>query len=173
MITLEATGLLQNTAPMQLDLAWPADTTTPHFVATGSLGSMNLSLMNRMTEPIADLQIDSGKVNRLTFRITGDSIEAETELSLLYDDLQIELLRLKEGKIRERKLLSTVLDDLVLIPNNPHLGQTRIGTGTTLRDPYRSQFNYLWKSIETGIKSTLIGRHLKHDRPHRPSRKRF
>lgn len=173
MITLGATGLLQNTAQMQLDLAWPVDTTAPHFVATGSLGSMNLSLMNRMTEPIADLQIDSGEVNRLTFRITGDSIEAETELTLLYDDLQIELLHLKEGKIRERKLLSTVLDDLVLIPNNPHLGQTRIGTGTTLRDPYRSQFNYLWKSIETGIKSTLIGRHPKHDRPHRPSRKRF
>ena len=151
------------------------------FQATDALSAMlDASGAARLDEGAA-WQIEKGKTYYFTkegtqcaaFRITGDSIEAETELTLLYDNLQIELLRLKEGKIRERKLLSTVLDDLVLIPNNPHLGQTRIGTGTTLRDPYRSQFNYLWKSIETGIKSTLIGRHLKHDRPHRPSRKRF
>ena len=172
-INFEANGLFQHTVPMRLSISWPADTTEPHFVATGELDSMDLSLMNSITEPIADLKIDSGRLQRLTFRIEGDSTEAETELTMLYDSLQIELIHRKNGKIHERKLFSTVLDDFVLIPDNPHLGQTRIGTGTTLRNPYRSQFNYLWKSIETGIKSTLIDRHIKHDKPHRSRRKHF
>lgn len=172
-INFEANGLFQHTVPMRLSISWPADTTEPHFVAIGELDSMALSLMNSITEPIADLKIDSGRLQRLTFRIEGDSTEAETELTMLYDNLQIELIHRKDGKIRERKLLSTVLDDFVLIPDNPHLGQTRIGTGTTLRNPYRSQFNYLWKSIETGIKSTLINRHIKHDKPYRSRHKHF
>ena len=172
-INFEANGLFQHAVPMRLSISWPADTTEPHFVATGELDSMALSLMNSITEPIADLKIDSGRLQRLTFRIEGDSTEAETELSMLYNNLRIELIHRKDGKIRERKLFSTVLDDFVLIPNNPHLGQTRIGTGTTLRNPYRSQFNYLWKSIETGIKSTLINRHIKHDKPYRSRHKHF
>ena len=172
-INFEANGLFQHTVPMRLSISWPADTTKPHFVATGELDSMDLSLMNSITEPIADLKIDSGRLQRLTFRIEGDSTEAETELTMLYDSLQIELIHRKNGKIHERKLFSTVLDDFVLISDNPHLGQTRIGTGTTLRNPYRSQFNYLWKSIETGIKSTLINRHIKHDKPYRSRHKHF
>lgn len=172
-IVIQANGLLQNTVSMQLNLVWPAGASQPQFVATGKMGSMNLSLMNSITIPIADLQIDRGKVHQLSFRITGDSTQAETELTMLYDSLQIELIHRKNGIVRERKLLSTVLDDFILIPNNPHLGKTRIGTGTTLRNPYRSQFNYLWKSIETGIKSMLIDRHIKHDKPHRSRRKHF
>lgn len=172
-IVIQANGLLQNTVSMQLNLVWPAGASQPQFVATGKMGSMNLSLMNSITIPIADLQIDRGKVHQLSFRITGDSTQAETELTMLYDSLQIELIHRKNGIVRERKLLSTVLDDFILIPNNPHLGKTRIGTGTTLRNPYRSQFNYLWKSIETGIKSMLIDRHIKHDKPHRSRHKNF
>ena len=172
-IVIQANGLLQNTVPMQLDLVWPAGSSQPQFIATGKMGSMDLSLMNSITIPIADLQIDRGKVHQLSFRITGDSTQAETELTMLYDSLQIELIHRKNGIVRERKLLSTVLDDFILIPDNPHLGKTRIGTGTTLRNPYRSQFNYLWKSIETGIKSTLIDRHIKHDKPHRSRYKNF
>lgn len=54
-------------------------------------------------------------------------------------------------------MLSAIVDDLLIRTGNPEDGVTRTGEGATERDPYRSQFNYLWKSLMPGIKQTVVG----------------
>ena len=168
-LTIRSTGKLMELANLQTTINFSLQDTSEQFTVNGQLGSLAMDQLNRLTEPLANLSIQNGRIDTLIFNITGNKHSSAVDLKLLYNGLEIELIKDHDGQIRQRRLLSEAINDWVVYSSNPQYGRTRIGTGTALRDPYKSQFNYLWKSLWPGLKSTLI-KHRDRDKTHRQER---
>lgn len=168
-LTIRSTGKLMGLANLQTTINFSLQDTSEQFTVNGQLGSLAMNQLNRLTEPLANLSIQNGRIDTLIFNITGNKHSSAVDLKLLYNGLKIELIKDHDGQIRQRRLLSEAIHDWVVYSSNPQYGTTRIGTGTTDRDPYKSQFNYLWKSLWPGLKSTLI-KHRDRDKTHRQER---
>lgn len=168
-LTIRSTGKLMGLANLQTTINFSLQDTSEQFTVNGQLGSLAMNQLNTLTEPLANLSIQNGRIDTLIFNITGNKHSSAVDLKLLYNGLEIELIKDHDGQIRQRRLLSEAINDWILYSSNPQYGRTRIGTGTALRDPYKSQFNYLWKSLWPGLKSTLI-KHRDRDKTHRQER---
>lgn len=168
-LTIRSTGKLMELANLQTTINFSLQDTSEQFTVNGQLGSLAMDQLNRLTEPLANLSIQNGRIDTLIFNITGNKHSSAVDLKLLYNGLEIELIKDHDGQIRQRRLLSEAINDWGVYSSNPQYGRTRIGTGTALRDPYKSQFNYLWKSLWPGLKSTLI-KHRDRDKTHRQER---
>ena len=162
--TIKAQGKLMNRGRMQATFTLPVDSTDNDFTVTGRLGPLNAEALNPITEPLTNLYIDNGRINGMNFSIAGNAMQSSVTLELRYDSLNVAWMKNENGRLQERKFLSAVLDGLVLTHSNPDSQGMRTGSGTTERDQYRSQFNYLWKSLLPGVKSTLMGRDRKRHR---------
>lgn len=168
-LTIRSTGKLMGLANLQTTINFSLQDTSEQFTVNGQLGSLAMNQLNTLTEPLANLSIQNGRIDTLIFNITGNKHSSAVDLKLLYNGLEIELIKDHDGQIRQRRLLSEAINDWILYSSNPQYGRTRIGTGTALRDPYKSQFNYLWKSLWPGLKSMLI-KHRDRDKTHRQER---
>ena len=168
-LTIRSTGKLMGLANLQTTINFSLQDTSEQFTVNGQLGSLAMDQLNTLTEPLANLSIQNGRIDSMIFNITGNKHSSAVDLKLLYNDLEIELIKDHDGQIRQRRLLSEAINDWVVYSSNPQYGTTRIGTGTALRDPYKSQFNYLWKSLWPGLKSTLI-KHRDRDKTHKQER---
>ena len=167
--TLVATGLLMGKGVMNARFQFPIEATNDHFDIRGSLGSLDMKTLNPILEPLVDTRIVSGQIRSMDFHIEGTTKQSAVSLVLRYDSLDIAIVRNEGDTLRPHPVLSLLIDDLVIHRNNPDDRGLRTGNGVADRNPYLSQFNYLWKSILPGIKNTLIG----HDRhPHQHERRK-
>lgn len=156
---LEARGELYGAGLLKASFKFPADSLNRRFEIDGSLGPMSLSLLNRVVTPLAGIQIDSGRLERIEFRVTGNDARSEVQMTMLYDGLDVEMVkRQPDGRLKERRLMTFVVDKMLIRPSNPDGRGTRTADGSAERDPYRSQFNYWWKSLLPGIKNTVLGK---------------
>ena len=73
-----------------------------------------------------------------------------------YTDLSVTMLREDAGgRKRERRLMSGLVNLMLIKSSNPDRKGLRIVRSTAVRDTSRSQFNYLWKTLLTGIKGSV------------------
>ena len=172
-ILLEAWGKLMDSGELRFKMSAPADSTKSRFEIDGTLGSMDLAVMNPVLEPLAQVRIDSGRLNSLDFRVTGNAHKSSVSTTMLYDGLTIMVLEEEnDGEERERKFLSSLINGIIVRESNPDaLGTLHKGNGSFTRDTYKSQFNYLWKSIapsilnSVGVPNALIKQHT-HEQDH-------
>ncbi|MBQ4279702.1 MAG: hypothetical protein IJC16_07100 [Rikenellaceae bacterium] len=156
--TLEASGRLMGQGTLSATFELPVEASTNHFEVSGTLGPMEMQALNPTLVPLAGARVTSGRINGMDFRIAGSERQSSVTLQLRYDDLGVTVVRDTGDSLHARPVLTFLVDDLLLHHSNPDNHGLRTGTGTAERDPQRSQFNYLWKSLLPGIKSTLIGR---------------
>ncbi len=153
--TLKAQGKLMGQGQIQATFRLPVDSLNPHFEVEGKLGSMSLLDLNPMIEPLAKIKITSGEEEEMTFRIEGNSHKAHINMVFLYQDLKIRIMKEKDGHLETRSFLTTLANGLIAKGNNPDHGGIRRVEGEVERDPYRSQFNYLWKTLFEGLKKSV------------------
>ena len=154
--TLDVTGMLYGKAHLETSFRFPLDPADDHVVVDGSMGPMELSEMNRMIMPLVHIELKSGTMNGISFHLEGTSMGSHSTVEFLYKGLEVFLVREEGGETVERKFLSEIIKDFVVKADNPDGRGTRAGTGTFERDPYKSQYNYLWKSIFEGAKDVVL-----------------
>ena len=153
---LDARCRLMDTADLQATFRLPIDSLTDRFEVSGKLGRMPMKALNPVVGPLVGAEILQGTVRGMDFEIHGSATRSAVDLTLLYDGLEVEIIQNKHGKLREKVLATYLVDHFLLRNGNPNRHGMHQGEGTFIRDPYRSQFNYLWKSLWPGIKKTLI-----------------
>lgn len=156
--TLEAECRFQGSGYNRSVLRLPINHENDHFEIEGRVGTMELAALNPTFVPLSNFEIRSGRIESAEYLISGNDLSSETTITLIYDDLYVELLgKDAAGKLAERKFLTEILDTRILYTSNPLPGQgVRTGKGTFDRDIYRSQYNYIWKSLFSAIKNTVI-----------------
>lgn len=124
------------------------------FTFSGTLGRMDMRVFNPMLESNAFLRIESGIVDKLYFSANADHSEAVGEMKFAYRNLRISLLK-KNIEHKERKILS-FLANTIINSANPKPGKSlRVGRIYFKREKPLSFLNYIWKSLLSGIKSSI------------------
>ena len=153
--TLLATGKLMNEGLIHAELSFPVDPAYDTVTIRGTLGVMDMIALNKIIEPLAPARIRSGFVQGLEFYIVGGKERATIDMCLLYNDLSVQILQQADGQRTQSGILS-LLANSFLKKNNPESGEAprRVRT-ESIRDPYHSSFNYLWKILFSGLAETL------------------
>ena len=127
------------------------------FTVDGTLSGMDASDLNPMLEKNAFVYVTSGKINAMDFSFSADNTKATGKTTVLYQDL---FLAVKNKHTNDTtafvERLISIVANIKVMDSNPIPGkEVRVGVIDYQRDPERFLFNYCFKSIMTGIKSSL------------------
>ena len=159
-MTLKASGRLIGQGLIDLNITYFLTDATGKFLMNGSIGALDLASLNPMIEPATKVTLKQGKVNNLFFNIAANDIEGTGEIIVKYEGLEIEILDKDFGFDQNifQKIGSFLANKLIIKSENPDKnGELKKGEVYYLRDQHKFIFNYWWKLILSGLKSTLTG----------------
>ncbi|GAA4330851.1 hypothetical protein GCM10023149_36320 [Mucilaginibacter gynuensis] len=129
------------------------------FSYSGTLGPMKLSALNKAIVPLSLVKATSGNLDRFTFDMNVNRHVAKGKVTLLYNDLKINVMKLDEddGKLKKKGLMSLIANMLVLKRNNPDdPGKApRSANVTYVRPVSYPFFKIMWKALFVGVKECV------------------
>jgi hypothetical protein len=128
------------------------------FTFSGTLSNLDMKEINTMVTKMVPAEITSGTIKKMVFaNVQADNVKSKGRLALYYNDLTLKVTS-KEDKTWS-KIKSGVLGwagNVYVRNDNPsQKGKFTEGMIYFERDTHKSIFNFLWKSIFSGIKSTI------------------
>lgn len=131
----------------------------------GSLSNFPMALLNDILQPQAKVKIESGTISKLTFNFKFNDIRSDGTVDLSYKDLKVISLRKARKKEKKRKDTEDVVKNEVLSfvlnifikedAGKAVTGEKKTGTILFYRDRKKAIFNYWWKSLFSGLKSSF------------------
>jgi len=122
------------------------------FSMTVGIKPADLPVLNPVLEPLASVQVGSGKLDHLEMRAVGREYISFGEMKFYYHDLKIKIL--KNGELEKKSFLTSmatfVANKFVIHTNN----SSRDGRVFFIRNRERSIFNYWLKMTLTGVASS-------------------
>lgn len=127
------------------------------FNVAGSLGPIEATELNPLTEPMGPATIKKGKINSLDFDLEGHDYGMDGTVRMLYEDLKVALLEKDKGaKELDKKFLTSLVANMVIKNDNPNNNEEpRVSQVHFDRDTNRSIFHLLWKTIFKGVRETV------------------
>ena len=154
-MTIDMAADFMANSPLHAVLHFPVNPQDNRWEAKGKLGVMDPVVLNRAIEPLANIKVKTGTIQSIDFHITATPEQSHTALTMLYDDLSVAFMKKHEGK--ERRFITFIADEMILRKSNPgNNGNVRQGEGDFTRDPHKSMYNFMWKSLFQGIKDTVL-----------------
>ena len=152
---LDAKATIQDSCQLKVGMNFQMNHSENKFTVNGSLSKFNMRIINPVLEPLALVSIRSGKVNRFQFDFSANQTSSNGQLFFGYDDLKISVLEMKDGDTKESKFASFLANTVLLRSKNPRGKELLPDEIAFIRDQKRSDLNYWWKSIFSGVKNTL------------------
>jgi hypothetical protein len=151
---LHATGLLMGVGKIDAEFRLPLDGKSI-YNAKGSISKMHFAKLNPALEPLANIRIESGHLNGLTFNFNYTDFTSKGVLEIDYQDLRLTVLGKNHHSTNEIRTL--LLNAIVKNDRNKSLASSkRTGEIDIERDRKRFIFNVWWKSIQGGLKSIVL-----------------
>lgn len=128
------------------------------FSLYGTHAGMNVKELNPILEKNAFVYVKSGKIDTMNFSFTANNSNAIGRMTLRYHDLYF-AANGKENDVAAtiKENSNSLLVNLKVLDSNPLPEKgVRVGVIHYERDPEKFLFNYVAKSILTGIKSSLV-----------------
>jgi hypothetical protein len=127
------------------------------FAVNGSLSEMEASGLNPILEKNAFMSVTSGRINSMDFSMSANNTKATGNLKLLYQGLDFDVVNKQTGEtdaIVEQ--VKSLIANIVVMESNPMPGDgVRLGIIEYERDPEKFLFNYVIKSLLTGMKTSI------------------
>ncbi|HTH83522.1 MAG TPA: hypothetical protein VL490_11335 [Mucilaginibacter sp.] len=126
------------------------------YTYKGSVGPMNLSVVNPATIPFAMVKITSGTLKSLNFDFKANSKTSKGKVTLLYNDLEVKIFKADTAnqKLRQKLIATLFANVFILKHNNPDQpGEIPRSFNVTFNRPmYFPFFKTIWQSLLAGIK---------------------
>lgn len=146
-------------ANLDIVATFPILSPSNDFWVTGHMDELNFSELNNLTENIVGVTMARGKGSLKIPLITGNSVHSEGSILFNYSKLKVELYDREKAQITKGLtggMASLLLNDIFIKSNNPgFLGKTRPGEVYFKRNTQKSVVAYIWKSIMSGLMSTM------------------
>jgi hypothetical protein len=150
-------ALFLNTSAFEANISMRLNDKQGNFQLDAKLDTIGAESLNPLLEPMALARLDKGKITRLVYHLDGTNREGKGELDFHYEDLSVRLLKKDKEKNRYKtKGLPTLAAGLLVKRSNPEHGKTRTANVNFSRDIHRSIFNFMWKSLLSGIKQIAL-----------------
>lgn len=152
-------AIFMKTGKMRAHFDFSLRDTTGTFGVSGQLKNMDGKELNPVLKPLGMVEVKSCNINDLTFSMTGNERGASGEVKFLYSDLKASILKKEEGsrEYKKKGFLSFLANTILIKDSNPAKDETRITHPHFTRDPQKSFFNLVWKTLFVGIKETALG----------------
>jgi hypothetical protein len=127
------------------------------FAINGTLAGMEASELNPILEKSASISITSGKLNTMNFGFSANNTKATGNMKLLYEGVKFDIMNRQTGKTTAfKEQLKSLIANIIVIESNPLPGEeARPGIIEYERDPERYIFGYFFRSLLSGIKTTV------------------
>lgn len=128
------------------------------FAVSGKLDDMDGRELTPITRPLALVEIKSGYVQEVTFSMQGNERSASGTVKMLYNNLKVRILKKDDetSELKRKGLLSLFANAIAINNSNPRDGQLHIAHPRYVRDPRKSFFNLVWKTLFAGVKEIAI-----------------
>ncbi|MBC8436033.1 MAG: hypothetical protein H8D88_00555, partial [Bacteroidetes bacterium] len=144
-------------AKMEGEFRFPMQSPVDTFYFKGKTGRVDMTLFNPMVTKVAPVKIKSGVVDSVNIHwMRGNNTYATGILDLYYQGLQIELLHKKKNFMNKMGTdILQILVNMAVPQENPgYFGIHRRGYIWNQRNEEKGYFNFFWKSILEGLKSS-------------------
>lgn len=153
--TMHAIANVMNEATLTADFIFPNIKFSHLYSVKGDLESMDIASFNPILKQNAAVLVKSGKINDLSFDFIYNNEHSQGTLCFDYIDLKIDIIDKRDSRVK--KTQTFLINNILLHKHNTRAKEPfREGNISFSRDKKRSIFNYWWKSIYSGIKSTAI-----------------
>jgi len=156
-LRLNATALLMGKSKISVLLKARIFDSQNTFSVNGTLSEMEVSELNPFLEKNVFITISSGKMKAMNFSFSANNTKASGNVKLLYQGLNLTVINKQTGgttAIKEQ--IKSAIANIIVMKSNPMPGkEVRPGIIEFDRDPERFLFNYCFKAIMSGIKSSL------------------
>lgn len=125
------------------------------FEVALKLGKLSAKSINMLSIPLGSLKVDDINMKSLEATVKGNNTSAKGTVRFEYSDLKVAALKNDGDTLKKRKFLSFLANAFIIKSENPLKGkEIRVVYPTLTRDPQKSYFNLVWKTIFTGLKMT-------------------
>lgn len=154
-MALKADGRLMGTGYFTARWDIPVDSVNDYFRLSAHLINFDLRELNQLITPLAPAQVESGVVKDLKFITDASSKGATVDMTFLYNNLRLKVLKNQDGQLVENKLISRAAN-AVLKRDNPDIKKGKEKKPRKVhseieRDPYHSTFNYFWQILQPPV----------------------
>jgi len=154
--TMTAETQVMGQGELRVVFKFPMANKEMSFTVDGLLDSMDLKAINPILENSAFVHIREGQANSMRFYVQGNRDRSAGELRFNYNDLNILLVDKDKGRPGlDERVGSLIANAFVVKADNPKAVFFRVGEVEHERDPSRSVFSYWWRSLLSGIKSSI------------------
>jgi hypothetical protein len=122
---------------------------------TGTLASMDVTELNRIFEPVALIRINEGQIHSIDFEMDLGENESNGKVKIIYEGLNISLLDKDSQEENFGTRISSFIANTFAVKSDNSEENPRIGEVSFERDHKKSVFNYWWKSLQSGLESSL------------------
>jgi len=151
-LRLRADAVMLDSMPLTLRIRESYTDTLAGFWMAVTMKPTEIPILNPVLEPLASVQINSGKLEHLEMRAIGREYVSFGEMRFYYRDLKVKIL--KDGELQKRTFLTNlatfVANKFVIRTNNTD----RLGRVFFIRNRERSMFNYWLKMALSGVASS-------------------
>jgi hypothetical protein len=128
------------------------------FMLLGNLSGMDADQLNPILAKNAFTYAQSGKIDAMNFEFSANNERATGALTLLYHglDFAVKNKQTNDTTAFRERAISYIVNWKVIDSNPPPGQKIRVGIIDYVRDPERFLFGYCFRSILTGIKTSLL-----------------
>ena len=151
---LYAKGLMMGSGLISAAFTFPLNG-SPTYYAKGSIGEMPFEKLNPLLGNLIRFRIESGTLNSLKFDFQYNDLQSTGNMEIDYVGVKITGLNKDHDKSDVKTLLANTIvknDKSKSLPI-----EKRTGVINAERDKKRYIFNIWWRSILSGLKSTVLG----------------
>lgn len=153
---LTAAAKVMGKGDLRVTITMPINNKRNRFTFSGRLGKMDMRALNSMLVYNANVRVDRGTVRSLDFSARADNNFAQGDVKFLYKNLKVSVLKKKSQYKKKKRTLVSFLANIILHEDNPKPGKSvRVGKIFFKREEPIPFFGYMWKSLLTGIQSSI------------------
>ena len=139
---------------MKVEIMFPKNIQSADFSFNATMGPMQFTGFNQMIVPTEGVKIEQGTINSLWLRADAGEESAAGPMVLNYANLKVAVLKDNPEKSEDKSGLLSLLANIVINSSNQNPADT--ATMYFERDKERSIFNYLAKTVVSGLKATVL-----------------
>ncbi len=154
---LTASAKIMGSGLINAAFLFPLDD-SPTYSASGVVSGLPLRDLNSILENAAQIRIESGLLNELRFNFNYTDINSKGSIEIKYEDLN--MTRLNFDRDKSTNFFKTLLLN-AFIKNSKDKSTSqanRTGIIDVQRDRHHFIFNYWWKSLQSGLKYSVMGK---------------